>query len=161
MRQNRPVTTRHIAQLNVGRALYPPEDPRMSAFMEALDPINALADSTPGFVWRLQTEEGTATSIRIFEDDLMLVNLSVWETVDALRDYVYKSDHVAFLHRRGEWFEKPTEAHLVMWWVPAGHIPTTEEAASKLDQLRAEGPGSDVFTFATIPEPYRPGGRVC
>ncbi len=118
----------HVAQLNIGRALAPVDSPLLDDFNAALDPVNALADQAPGFVWRLQTDEGNATAIRAFdEDDRMIVNMSVWESIDALASFVYRSDHVAVMRRRREWFER-IRVFMVLWWVPAGHMPSVEEA---------------------------------
>jgi Domain of unknown function (DUF3291) len=137
----------HIAQLNVGRAVAPPGSPELADFMAALDRINALADSSPGFVWRLQSASGNATDILVSADPRSLVNLSVWSSVEALFAFVYRSGHTAVMQRRREWFEKPAQAHQVLWWVPAGHIPTTAEALERLAQLRREGPTPQAFTF--------------
>ncbi len=137
----------HLAQLNMGRIRYPVEDPRMAGFMNRLDEINALVDGTEGFVWRLQTEEGNATALRPYEDDRDLINLSVWESIDALKAFTYHSNHVEVFRQRHEWFEPSSEATLVMWWVPAGHIPSIEEVIERLDRLRREGPTSEAFTF--------------
>jgi hypothetical protein len=138
----------HLAQLNIGRLRAPVEDPATADFMDNLDPINALAEATPGFVWRLQTEEGNATAIKAFEgDDLMILNMSVWESIEALADYVYRSDHTPFLHRRGEWFERLNEVYLVLWWIPAGTLPTIDEALAKLGRLKSSGPTAEAFTF--------------
>jgi hypothetical protein len=141
------VGSHHLAQLNIARFKLPLDDPAMAGFVAALDPLNAIADAAPGFVWRLQTEEGNATSIHAFEDDLMLINMSVWESVDALAGYVYGSDHVAVMRRRREWAQRMEEAYLVLWWVPAGWIPTIEEAQKRLDHLRRHGPTPQAFTF--------------
>jgi hypothetical protein len=138
---------RHIAQLNIGRALAPVDSPLLDDFNAALDPVNALADRAPGFVWRLQTDEGNATAIRPFEDDdRMIVNMSVWESIDALASFVYRSDHVAVMRRRREWFER-IRVFMVLWWVPAGHTPSVEEALERLEHLREHGPTSHAFTF--------------
>src|SRR4249919_3880867 len=106
-----------LAQVNVGRLRAPMDSPRIAAFAAALDPINALAEESPGFVWRFQTEDGNATAVRPFDDDLILINMSVWESVEALADYVYRSDHTSYLRRRREWFERSHDASLVLWWV--------------------------------------------
>jgi hypothetical protein len=137
----------HLAQLNIARFKLPMDDPAMAGFVEQLDPINALADTAPGFVWRLQTEEGNAISIHAFEDDLMLVNMSVWESVEALADFVYRSGHVAVMRRRREWAERMAEAYMVLWWVPAGELPSIEEAKGRLEHLREHGPSPEAFTF--------------
>jgi hypothetical protein len=137
-----------LAQLNVARFKAPPGDPVLADFMAALDPINAVADEAPGFVWRLQTDEGNATSIHAFDDDdLMLVNMSVWESVEALADYVYTEPHLAIMRRRREWTVRLAEQHICLWWIPVGVIPTVEEAIERLDHLRANGPTPHAFTF--------------
>ena len=136
-----------LAQLNVGIIKGPMDSPLMAAFAANLGRINALAEQTPGFVWRLQTEQGDATAIRPFEDDNMLVNMSVWRDVESLRRFVYRSDHVDIMRRRGEWFERMREAFLVLWWVPEGDRPTVAEAVAKLKTLRAHGPTAAAFTF--------------
>jgi hypothetical protein len=143
----------HIAQLNIGRAVAPVESPALAEFMALLDPINALADAAPGFVWRLQTEEGNATALRPYDDDRMIVNMSVWETVEDLAAFVYRGDHVAVMRRRREWFEvmKP---YMTLWWVPAGSIPSVDEAKERLAHLRDHGPTPFAFTFkARFPAP--------
>jgi hypothetical protein len=137
----------HVAQLNIGRVLAPLESPQLAGFVEALEPINALADAAPGFVWRLQTEEGDATAVRPFDDDWILVNMSVWESIETLSDFAYRSDHRSIMLRRRQWFERMREAYLVLWWVPAGHIPSVEEAKERLLLLREKGPSPEAFTF--------------
>jgi hypothetical protein len=141
------VGSHHLAQLNIARFKLTLDDPVMAGFVAALDPLNAIADAAPGFVWRLQTEDGNATSIHAFEDDLMLINMSVWESVDALAGYVYGADHVAVMRRRREWAQRMEEAYLVLWWVPAARLPTIEEAKERLDRLRRDGPTPQAFTF--------------
>lgn len=136
----------HIAQLNIAKLLAPIDSPQLSDFVANLDRINALAEESPGFVWRLQTEDGDATGIDFFGSD-QIVNLSVWDSVEALHNYVYRSAHVEILSRKKEWFHKMGEAHVVLWWVPAGHIPSIEEASNKLNLLRELGPTSEAFTF--------------
>ena len=149
--------TWHVAQLNIGRLRAETDDPLVAEFMAALDPINALADAAPGFVWRLQTEEGNATAIRAFDDDpLMALNLSVWESIESLADFAYRSAHTAFLRRRSEWFERLGVVYLVLWWIPAGTVPTLDEAIDRLDHLRRFGPSPEAFTFRQ-PFPH-PGG---
>src|SRR5262245_57997975 len=145
----------HLAQLNTGRLRAPTDDPLVAEFMAALDVINALAEASPGFVWRFQTEDGNATAVRPFEDDLLLINMSVWESVDALGDYVYRSGHTAYLRRRREWFERASDQYLVLWWVPAGHRPTVGEAIERLEHLRTHGPTAHAFTFR---HPFAPSG---
>jgi hypothetical protein len=135
-----------IAQLNIARALASLDDPLLADFIDGLDPINALADDAPGFVWRLQDETGDATTIRAFDDDLMIVNMSVWESIDSLAQFVYRSGHVSVMRRRREWFER-LAIHLVLWWVPTGHTPTVAEAKQRLAWLELYGPTPDAFTF--------------
>jgi hypothetical protein len=139
-----------LAQANVARMRYPLDDPRMANFRAQLAPINALADQSPGFVWRLQTDEGDASAIRAFDDPLILFNMSVWTSVAALSDYTYKSGHVQLLRGRAEWFAPTAGPSLVLWWIPAGHIPNVEEAKSRFDRLAGDGPSQDAFTFKTI-----------
>lgn len=140
---------RHLAQLNVGRLLAPREDPMIADFMAGLDHVNARADAAPGFVWRLQTDEGNATSITPTEDPLFLVNMSTWTGLEALREYVYRDpEHLRYMRRRREWFEK-VDLILVLWWVPAGHRPSVAEALQRLDHLREHGPSPHAFTFRT------------
>ena len=152
----------HLAQLNVGRMVAPLDAPEIDGFRAQLDPINALADADPGLVWRLQTEAGNATDIRPTEDDLFLINLSVWRSIEALRAFTYTSGHVQILRQRRSWFEQLAAAHLVLWWVPAGHIPSIDEALARLDRLRREGPSPAAFTFRTpfAPEADRPGDAL-
>jgi hypothetical protein len=144
----------HIAQINIGRAKGPVEDPMMAGFMTRLDDLNALADRSPGFVWRLQTLEGNATYFRPYEhDDRILLNMSVWETIDALRHYVYKTAHAEILRHREEWFERFAGIYLALWWVPVGHIPGIDEAKKRLAHLDQHGPTQFAFTFKTMVQP--------
>lgn len=149
----------HIAQINVATSLYPTDDPRMSGFMTQLDVVNALADQSPGFVWRLQSESGNATDIDVGGDPMLLVNMSVWASVEALFEFVYKTAHRKVMINRREWFQKPDAAYQVLWWVPAGHTPTVEEALSRLEQLNRIGPSPRAFNFKTqFPCPGLEGG---
>ena len=136
-----------LAQFNVARMRGPIDSPVMEGFVSQLERINAIAEATPGFVWRLQTEEGDATALRPYDDPMMIVNMSVWESLAALHGYVYQSPHVGPLRERKSWFETPSEAILVLWWVPAGHIPTVDEAKERLEHLRRHGPTDRAFTF--------------
>jgi hypothetical protein len=143
-----------LAELNVARLRAPLDDPATKDFVEALDAINALAEQSPGFVWRLQTGDGNATSIKVFDDELTITNMSVWESIDALNDYVYRSGHVQFLRRKREWFEHYGSVHLVLWWVPRGEIPTIDDALTRLAQLEQLGPTPGAFTFTkSFPAP--------
>ena len=144
----------HLAQINIGRIVAPIDDPIMAEFVAQLPSVNALADASPGFVWRLQTESGDATSIRIYEDDRVAVNMSVWESVDALREFAYKSTHAGVMRDRKRWFEKFDGPYMAMWWIPAGHIPTTAEGKERLDYLREHGDSAYAFSFKNLfPEP--------
>jgi len=145
----------HLAQVNIGRLRAPVDDPTMAGFKNQLAPINALADSSAGFMWRLQTEDGDATAIKPFPDDaLMAINMSVWASLEALLQFVYKSGHVGPLRDRREWFEPIDGPILVLWWVPVGHVPTVAEALARLDHLRQHGPTGHAFTFrAPFPPP--------
>jgi hypothetical protein len=124
----------------------PVDTPALADFMALLDPVNALADEAPGFVWRLQSDEGNATSIPVLGDDRLIVNMSVWESIEQLAAFVYGSGHVAVMRRRREWFERGTTL-MALWWLPAGHLPTVPEAEERLEHLRAHGPTGHAFTF--------------
>ncbi len=138
----------HLAQINIGRTLGKMDSEVMAEFAANLDPINALADGTPGFVWRLKSDAGNdATSIHIYDDDYLLINMSVWESVDALREYTYKSAHTDFVRQRARWFEKLKEHIFTLWWIPAGHIPTAQEGKDKIAYLRDHGMTPLAFTF--------------
>src|SRR3954447_16294565 len=130
----------HIAQINIGRAVGPVDGPLLADFMALLDPVNELADSSPGFLWRLQTDEGNATALRPYEDDRIIVNMSLWESIEALRDFVYGGPHVEVMRRRREWFERFESTYMALWWLPAGELPTVEDAKSRLASLDAHGP---------------------
>jgi hypothetical protein len=138
----------HLAQINVARARAPLDHPSMAEFVANLDRINALAEASPGFVWRLQTEAGHATDIRAYSDPRMIVNMSVWETPAALAEFTYRSGHKGFFARRDEWFERLEGPHLALWWVPAGMTPSVEEGVERLDHLAGHGPTPRAFTFA-------------
>jgi hypothetical protein len=156
-----PVSAYQLAQLNIAWARGAPDSPVMAEFMAALDRINALAEASPGYVWRLQTEDGNATAYRAFDDERTLVNLTVWDNVDALAEFVYRSAHVDVMRRRAEWFEHMPEAYLVLWWVPAGHHPTIAEAEERLVRLRRHGPTPVAFTLRHSfppPGPTEEGG---
>lgn len=156
------MTQFHLAQVNIGRFRAPIETPTMEGFRTQLDPINALADQSPGFVWRLQTEDGNATAIRPYAgDDLMAINMSVWESLESLQQFVYKSRHVGTLRSRKEWFEEIEGPILALWWIPAGQIPTVTEAQERLAHLKEHGPTAHAFTFRTpFPAPDEVGGEI-
>jgi len=151
----------HLAELNVALLRQPLDHPDTAEFVDALDAVNALADSSPGFVWRLVDESGQSSSyVRAADDPLLIVNLSVWETPQQLHDFVFQTAHTPFLRRRREWFERMAEAFLVCWWVPVGHRPSVDEALDRLDRLRRHGVGDDAFTLRqTRPVPGADAGR--
>lgn len=142
-----------LAEVNVGRLVAPLDSPQLADFVANLAPVNALADNAPGFVWRMQTEDGNNLAVRGFEaDDAgsgggILINMSVWESVETLAAYVYSEGHRAVLRRRREWFELMREAYMAAWWIPRGHIPTVAEAEDRVHYLRAHGPTPHAFTL--------------
>ncbi len=146
-----------LAQLNVARLRQPLDHPDTAKFVASLDDVNALAESSPGFVWRLTDDAGQSSSyVRADEDPLVIINLSVWESPDALHEFVFRTGHAAFLRRRREWFARMDDAYLVCWWVPAGHVPSVEEALDRLAALRRDGVSGDAFTLRDRrPKPYQ------
>ena len=137
----------HIAQLNIARFAKPAEHPDNADFVNNLDRVNAIAESQPGFVWRLTGDGNDALDIQAFDDPNVAINMSVWRDLDSLADFVYRNEeHLAIMRRRNEWFEK-TKIHLVLWWVKAGHIPSLNEAKQRLNALIADGPSDRAFTF--------------
>ena len=143
----------NLAQLNIAILKAPIDSPLLADFVSNLDQINELAEKSDGFVWRLKSDDNNATSFRPLGEDT-IVNMSVWEDVDSLKEYVYKSAHAEFIGRRKEWFEKMGEAFMVLWWVPAGHIPTIDEALKKLELLKQAGASEEAFTFRNpFPKP--------
>lgn len=143
----------HLAQVNIAQAQNLMDSEHMKGFKDRLDEINALADQSTGFIWRLQTEGGDATSIQAYSDSHLLINMSVWENVETLKAFVYKSLHVELIQDRDAWFNKMLNVHQALWWIPAGHIPDIEEGKAKLDQLQKHGPDKNAFTFA---RPFAP-----
>jgi hypothetical protein len=137
----------HIAQINIAELKGLKGDPIVAEFYAALDAINAVADRAPGFVWRLQTEEGDATSLRVFDADTWLINMSVWESIEALYQYTYYSEHASVYRRRAEWTNKLPTMHMALWYIPAGTTPALEDGKSALDRINAVGPTPLAFTF--------------
>ncbi len=137
----------HLAQLNIARMRAPLDHPSMQGFTGRLDEINAIAERSPGFVWRLQTDEGNATSIRPYDDPDVLVNLSVWESVEAFEDFTYRSAHGELVRNGNAFFERPTAPQIVLWWIPAGTLPDLEDAKRRLERLRERGPTPEAFSF--------------
>ena len=136
-----------LAQLNIGKILGPIDGPVMAEFVANLDPINSLAEKSPGFVWRLKDDSNNATSIKVYDDDFIIVNMSVWENADALFQFVYQSQHTEYVKRRKEWFEKMPEMYMALWYVPSGHAPTVQEAVERLNYLRKHGETPHAFSF--------------
>lgn len=145
-----------LAQVNIGRVKGEMTDPIMAGFVARLADINALADRAAGFVWRLQTEDGDATAVRPYDDDRILINMSVWSDLEALRGFVFRSDHASVMRRRREWFERFEGVYAALWWVPAGHRPSVPEAVDRLAHLQAHGPTPYAFSFA---QPFDPEGK--
>jgi hypothetical protein len=143
----------HLAQVNIGRFRVPVEDPVNADFVNNLDRVNALADASRGFVWRLKGDNNNATGIRPFDDPAMAINMSVWESVEALAAFAYRNtEHRSIMRRRREWFEE-TEVYMALWWIPAGTLPTLEDAKAKLELVARLGPTAEAFTFK---QPFPP-----
>jgi Domain of unknown function (DUF3291) len=143
-----------LAQVNIGRLLAPIDDPQIAGFVAELDSINALADSSPGFIWRLKSDEGNATDIAYDDDPFVIVNMSVWTSPDALKDYVYSSRHVEIFKQRRSWFERADKPHYCLWWIPAGHIPTVAEARERLEHYQTHVATQHSFWFSQLyPQP--------
>ncbi|MDX2321600.1 MAG: DUF3291 domain-containing protein [Moritella sp.] len=137
----------HLAQLNIAKAKYALDAPEIKEFVDNLEPVNNTAETSDGFIWRLKDENGDATSIQAFLDPNIIVNMSVWQSPDALKNFMFRTHHRDFLRRKKEWFDIIPEDSYVLWWVPVGHIPTVEEAVSKLEFLRNNGDSPAAFTF--------------
>jgi len=140
--------THHLAQINVGRILYPLDDPRMAGFMTQLDPVNAVADRSPGFIWRLQSSSGNAPDIPFTDDPALHMTMSVWESLDALRDFTYRAHHLEVFRDRAKWFEKLDRSSYCLWWIPIGHIPTVPEGRQRIEHFWAHGATPFSFWFA-------------
>jgi hypothetical protein len=143
----------HLAQVNIAHAKGPLDSEVMAGFVARLEEINAVADGSPGFVWRLQTEAGNAAYLQPYEDNRIIINLSVWESVDALRNYVYRSAHREVLGKRREWFEHFDGVYIALWWIPAGYVPGVDEAKKRLAYLEQHGPSQFAFGFKSMLEP--------
>jgi Domain of unknown function (DUF3291) len=142
----------HLAQLNVGHIRYPTDDPRMAEFMGALDAVNALAERSPGFVWRLKdSDSNNATSILVTADPTFLINMSVWETAGQLEHFVWNTVHKRIYQKKGSWFTPMESPHFVMWWIPAGELPTPQEALARLEHLTRHGASDHAFGWESLP----------
>jgi heme-degrading monooxygenase HmoA len=137
-----------LAEFNIARMRFPLDDPRMREFREALASVNALADESPGFAWRLESDEGEGNAVRQIHDPQLLLNLSVWESIDALRAFYLAAPHGEFLRRRATWFERARHPYLALWWVAHGHHPSLEEATQRLAMVSEDGPTDSSFDFA-------------
>jgi hypothetical protein len=137
----------HLAQINIAKMLAPIDSPVMTEFVANLDRINALAENSTGFVWRLKDDTNNATSIKVYDDDFIIVNMSVWNSIEALFEFVYKSQHLEVFKKRHAWFEKMSQMHMVLWYIPIGHLPTVNEAVERLDHLRIHGETPFAFSF--------------
>ncbi|ETK37963.1 DUF3291 domain-containing protein [Microbispora sp. ATCC PTA-5024] len=146
----------HLAQLNVAHLLEPIESARLAGFVAALEPINAVSDVAPGFVWRMKGGDLPTDVVRHEYGDHLLINLSVWESRTTLWNFVYRSPHLGVLRRRRDWFHRAAEPYSVMWWVPEGHRPPLDEAMGRLGLLRSQGAGPEAFTFKEFYEPSSP-----
>lgn len=138
----------HLAQINIARLIAPIDDPRIAGFVAQLDPVNALAEAARGFVWRLKSAAGNATDIAYNDDPFIIVNMSVWDSIEALRDYVYTSNHMNVFRDRANWFEKMDKPHYCLWWIPAGHVPTIAEGRERLEHYRSHGATPYSFWFS-------------
>lgn len=147
------MTVYHLAQINIAKPVADLESPVMTSFVSRLDEINALAERTKGFVWRLKSEAGDASSIRVFDDPQVLINMSVWETLDDLKRFVYRTAHLELLRNREAWFKRLSEQHQAAWWIPAGEFPSPEQGRDRLLHLRKHGPTAIAFTLA---KPFPP-----
>jgi heme-degrading monooxygenase HmoA len=143
----------HIAEVNIGRVRASLEDESMQGFVSRLDEINELAERSPGFVWRLKSDVGPSSYLKPYDDERILVNLSVWESVEALKDYTYRTAHAEVLRDRKSWFEKFEGVFLALWWVPVGHTPSVDEAKQRLAHLEQHGPSQFAFTFKSVMPP--------
>jgi hypothetical protein len=143
-----------IAQVNVGKLVAPLDDPRIDDFRNALERINLLGEAQPGFIWRAKGAGFDATDCRVFDDPDVLINATVWESIEHLAAFAYRTEHREFVRRRREWFQPPSEPFLALWWVPEGHIPSFDECVERLTHLRRHGPTPHAFDFRTrFPEP--------
>jgi len=150
----------HLAQVNISRLIAPLDDPQIAEFVSQLEPINALADKAPGFIWRLQSNSGNATDIAYNDDPFVIVNMSVWESIEALREFAYKSNHMRVFRDRAKWFEKAVKPSYCLWWIPAGHNPTVAAGRERLEHYQSHGATPYSFWFSQ-PFPQPAGEGVC
>ena len=138
----------HLAQLNIAQARAPLDDEIMADFVARIEEINNLAEQSEGFVWRFDPDPSDDTNVRVFNNSALVVNLSVWEDIESLKHFVYRTAHVELIQDRDAWFNKFQSAHQVLWWVQEGDMPTPEAAKQRLDYLDTNGPSTYAFTFA-------------
>jgi len=141
---------KHLAQINIGRLLYPHDDPRVADFFNNLDRINAAAERMPGFVWRLKDDSGNATSISAYEDPTLILNMSVWESAETFEKFVWQTVHASFYRRRTGWFEQLAQPHFAMWWIEPGDVPTPAEGRARLEHLTEHGPSDHAFGWEDL-----------
>lgn len=139
--------TKVLAELNIATAKASMDNPLLTEFVDNLDRINEVAEQCHGFIWRLKDDSGNATNIQVFDNPNTIVNISVWKDVDSLKYFMFKTDHINFFKKKAQWFEKPTQASYVLWWIDSDKMPTIEQALSKLEQLRANGETPEAFSF--------------
>jgi hypothetical protein len=151
----------HLAQINVSTALHDLDDPRMAGFVGAIDAVNAVAERSPGFVWRLKGEAGNALDLRASHDPRFIVNMSVWETAEALEAFVWQTVHAKVYARKADWFPHAPQASLALWWIEAGTVPTLDDGMARLHQLRREGDSEAVFSWAGLPSAKLWKARRC
>lgn len=144
------MTGHHLAQINIARLLHPQDDPRVAEFMDNLEAVNAIAERSPGFVWRFTDESGNATDTQAFDDPLVIVNMSVWEGAEALEAFVFQTVHHKFYSKRRQWFDPAFGPALALWWVPAGETPSLADGVARWEKLRANGPSADAFGWEGV-----------
>jgi hypothetical protein len=143
-----------LSQINIGRLIAQVDDPRLAEFVSQLDEVNALAESSPGFVWRLKSDSGNATDIAYSDDLYVHVNMSVWQSIESLKEFTYGPRHLAVFRNRQKWFEKMSQPHLCLWWIPDGHIPSVKEGRERLEHYQSHGPSAHAFSFTeSFPAP--------
>jgi Domain of unknown function (DUF3291) len=140
----------HLAQVNISKLLEPIDSPLLADFVAQLDEINALAEQSKGFVWRLKGDNENATALRVFEAEMIIINMSVWESIEDLKEFAFKTAHAGVMRGRNKWFEKPVEAHLALWWIPDNYTPTAQDAKERLDSINKNGGTPFAFTFKDV-----------
>lgn len=142
---------KQLAQINIARLRHPEGDERVADFFANLDRINGAAERMPGFVWRLKDESGDATAIQVYDDPMIIVNMSVWRDVESLERFVWQTVHANIYRRKTGWFEAMSKPHFAMWWIDAGIMPTAEEGRRRLEHLQENGPSDHAFGWESVP----------